>query len=151
MDTIIRAAAVYFFLLVVFRLAGKRTLAQATPFDLVLLLTISEAVQNAMTRTDQSLTGAFGVVLTLVGLDIALSILKSKSRTFDRLLDDVPVVLVQDGQPLAERMRRARVDESDILKAARELQGLERLEQVRYAVLERDGQISIVPKGDRGS
>ena len=151
MDTIIRAAAVYFFLLVVFRLAGKRTLAQATPFDLVLLLTISEAVQNAMTRTDQSLTGAFGVVLTLVGLDIALSILKSKSRTFDRLLDDVPVVLVQDGQPLAERMRRARVDESDILEAARELQGLERLEQVRYAVLERDGQISIVPKGDRGS
>ena len=66
--------------------------------------------------------------------------------TLERIIDDVPVVIFAGGKPLKDRMRLARVDEADIVEAARELHGLERLDQVRYAVLERDGQISIVPK-----
>ncbi len=145
MDTVLKAAVLYVFLLLVFRLFGKRTLAQATPFDLVLVLIISSAVQNALTNEDHSLTGAFLSILSLVALDIVLSVLKLRSKRLERLLDDVPVVLVSNGQPLRERMRQAQVDEDDILEAARALQGLERLEQVRYAVLERNGSISIIP------
>jgi uncharacterized membrane protein YcaP (DUF421 family) len=149
-ETVLNAVAVYLFLLIVFRLSGKRTMAQATPFDLTLLLIISEAVQNALTGDDRSLTKAFVVVLTLVVVDIGLSLLKVRSPGFDRLLDDVPVVIFSAGEPLKDRMRLARVDESDLLEAARELYGLERLDQVKYAVLERSGKISIVPK-DKGN
>lgn len=146
MDLVARAAIIYVFYLVVFRITGKRTLAQATPFDLVLLLVISEAIQNALTRGDHSITSAFVVVLTLVSLDIGLSLLKQHFKPLDRLLDDMPLVLLMNGRALHNRMRRARVDEEDILEAARSLQGLERLEQIKYAVLERNGTISIIPK-----
>jgi uncharacterized membrane protein YcaP (DUF421 family) len=144
--TVLSAIAVYAFLLLVFRVSGKRTMAQATPFDLTLLLIISEAVQNALTGEDRSLTTAFVVVATLAAVDIGLSLLKLRSTHLERIIDDVPVVIFAEGKPFEDRMKQARVDEADILEAARELHGLERLDQVRYAVLERNGQISIVPK-----
>lgn len=147
MESIVRALAVYLFLLLVMRLSGKRTLAQITVFDLVLLLVISEAVQNAMVGENYSLTNAFVLVLTLVGADIALSLLKQRSRWVARLIDDVPLVIVEDGRLLEDRMRRSRVDAEDVMEAARELQGLERMEQIKYAVLERSGTITIIPKG----
>jgi uncharacterized membrane protein YcaP (DUF421 family) len=149
-DIVLSAVAIYAFLMVVFRISGKRTLAQATPFDLTLLLVISEAVQNVLTGDDRSMTRAFVVVVTLVALDVGLSLLKLRSRRLERALEDVPVVLVSRGRPLQDRMRLSRVDESDVLEAAREM-GLERLDQVRYAVLERDGQISIVPAEGAGA
>jgi uncharacterized membrane protein YcaP (DUF421 family) len=144
--TVLSAIAVYAFLLLVFRVSGKRTMAQATPFDLTLLLIISEAVQNALTGEDRSLTTAFVIVATLVVVDLGLSLIKMRSPRLERIIDDVPVVIFAAGKALEDRMRLARVDEADILEAARELHGLERLDQIRYAVLERDGQISIVPK-----
>ena len=146
MDSVLRAAAIYAFLLLVFRLAGKRSLAQITTFDFVLLLVIGEATQQALLGDDFSLTNAFVVILTLLGIDIALSLLKQRSPLMDKWLDDIPLVLVDDGKPLRDRMEKARVDESDILSAARELQGLERMDQIKYAVLERSGGISIIPK-----
>jgi uncharacterized membrane protein YcaP (DUF421 family) len=79
-------------------------------------------------------------------LDIGLSWVKRHSKTLDKVLDDVPLVIVEDGVALKDRMAKARVDEDDVLSAARHLQGLERLDQIRYAVLERSGGISIVPK-----
>lgn len=86
------------------------------------------------------------VVITLVMLDIGLSLRKRRSKTVDRLLEDVPLVIVEDGVALKDRMAKARVDEQDVLTAARHLQGIERLDQIRYAVLERSGGISIIPK-----
>ena len=86
------------------------------------------------------------VVATLVGLNVLMSLLKQRSPWFDRLLDDIPLVIVADGKPLKDRMDKARVDEDDVLDAAREIHGLERMEQIRHAILERDGQISIIPR-----
>ncbi|CAN5423934.1 MAG: DUF421 domain-containing protein [Pyrinomonadaceae bacterium] len=146
MDAVIRSAAIYLFLLIVFRISGKRSLAQITTFDFVLLLIIGEATQQGLLGQDFSITNAFIVILTLIGIDIGLSLLKQRSQSFEKLLDGVPLIILENGQPLKDRMNKARVDEGDILEAARELQGLERLEQIKYAVLERDGRISIVPK-----
>ena len=146
MDSILRVMAVYAFLVLVFRLAGKRTLSEANTFDLLMLLIISETTQQAMVDDDHSITHAFLLILTLVGIDVGLSLLKQRSQTAERLLDDVPMVILDNGQPIKDRMDKARVDEGDILEAARELRGLERLEQIKYAVLERNGNISIIPK-----
>lgn len=146
MDSIVRGLVVYVVLLVVFRIAGKRSLAQITTFDFILLLIIAEAVQPALTASDNSMTNSLLLVLTLVGLDIGLSLIKGRSRRLERLVDDVPLILVVDGQPLQERLRKVRVDESDILTSARMTQGLERMEQIKFAVLERSGGISIIPK-----
>jgi uncharacterized membrane protein YcaP (DUF421 family) len=145
MDSIVRGLAVYLVLLVLFRITGKRALAQITVFDFVLLLIISEAIQQAMLDSDNSMTNAFLLVVTLLGLDIALSLAKLGVPRLEKLLDDVPLVLVEDGQPLPDRLKKARVDKDDILQAARELQGLERMDQVKYAVLERNGGITIIP------
>lgn len=146
MDSVLRALAIYGFLLVIFRVAGRRTLSQMTSFDLILLLIVSEATQQALLGDDFSFTNAFLVIATLVGVDIALSILKRRSPHLDRWIDDVPLVIVEHGRPLEDRMRRARVDDADVLEAARASQGLERMEQIKYAVLERSGGISIIPE-----
>ena len=145
MDSVVRGLAVYVFLLIVFRVAGKRTLAETTSFDFVLLLIISEATQQALVDGDNSMTNALLLVVTLVGLDIAISLVKRRFPTFDKLVDNVPLVIVEHGRPLRDRMHKSRVDTSDVLQAARESHGLERMEQIKYAVLERSGGISIVP------
>jgi uncharacterized membrane protein YcaP (DUF421 family) len=146
MDSVYRAATVYCFLLIIFRVAGKRTLAEITTFDLLLMLIISEATQQAMIDNDHSITGAIIVVSTLVGLDIALSLLKQRFSRLDRILDGTPVVILRDGVLLKDRANQERVDEGDILAAARRLQGLERLDQIQHAVVEENGGISIIPK-----
>lgn len=146
MDAVFRAISVYVFILFVLRLSGRRTMSQMTPFDFVLLLIISEATQQALLGDDFSVTNAFIVIATLVGLDIALSLVKGRVPVLAKVLDGVPMVLVEHGIPLRERMRKARVDEYDILQAARQTQGLERMDQIKYAVLEVGGAISIVPK-----
>jgi uncharacterized membrane protein YcaP (DUF421 family) len=145
MEPILRAFVVYVFLLVVFRLAGRRTFAQMTNFDFVLLLIVSEATQNAMIGENYSITNGFLVILTLIGIDILLSLLKQRSQALERWLDGLPMVVVENGQTLKDRMTRARIDESDVLSAARELRGLERMDQIKYAVLEVSGGISIIP------
>jgi uncharacterized membrane protein YcaP (DUF421 family) len=146
MESVIRPAFVYLFVLVLLRLTGKRTLAQITTFDFVLLLIISEATQQALIGEDNSMINSAIVVATLVGLNILMSLLKQRSPWFDRLLDDIPLVIVADGKPLKDRMQKARVDEDDVLDAARENHGLESMDQIRHAILERDGQISIIPR-----
>lgn len=145
MDSIVRAVVVYAVLLLLFRIAGKRSLAEITTFDFVLLLIIAEATQQAMIDNDNSMTNAFLVITTLLGLDVGLSVLGQRSRIVDRLINDVPLVLVEDGRVLKDRMTKSRVDETDILQSARQ-EGLERMDQVKYAVLERSGGISIIPK-----
>jgi uncharacterized membrane protein YcaP (DUF421 family) len=146
MDTVVRGAIVYLFLLVIFRLAGKRTLSEATSFDLVLLLIISETTQQAMVDNDHSMTNGALLVITLVGLDIVLSLVKQWMPFVEPWLDGSPLIVVKDGALLRDRMDRERVDEGDVLEAARQQLGLERLDQIKYAVLERGGKITVVPK-----
>jgi uncharacterized membrane protein YcaP (DUF421 family) len=146
MDAVIRGLAVYGFLLLIFRVFGKRSLAQITTFDFVMLLIIAETTQQALLGDDFSVTNSFLLIATLFLCDTLLSWAKERSSWFERVTESVPLVILKDGKPLEERMRRSRVDASDILAAARELQGLERLDQIKYAVLEKGGGITIIPK-----
>jgi uncharacterized membrane protein YcaP (DUF421 family) len=146
MDAVLRAAGIYVFLLIAFRLTGRRTLTELTAFDFVLLLVIGEATQQALLGENFSVTYAVVVILTLLLIDIGLSLLKVWSPGIDRLVEGVPMIVVENGRMLEDRMRRARVDKGDILEAARRLQGLERLDQIKYAVVEVSGGITIVPR-----
>ncbi len=146
MDAVMRASAVYLLLLLIFRLAGRRTMAQMTSFDFVFLLIISEATQNAMLADDFSFTNGALVILTLVGLNVLLSQVKRWYPVAEKWLDGKPTILVAQGHPLTDVMNRARMDERDVLMAARETQGLERMDQIKYAVLEKSGGISIIPR-----
>lgn len=148
MEAVIRSIAVYMFLLVLLRVAGRRTLGQMTAFDLVLLLIISEATQQALLGEDFSLMNAFLVIASLIGLDIALSLLKGTNDRLSRWIDSAPMVIVQEGQPLMERLRKVHVDESDVLAAARKTQGIGTMSEIRWAVLEADGHISVIPYRD---
>jgi uncharacterized membrane protein YcaP (DUF421 family) len=146
MEPVIRALVVYIVLLVVFRISGKRTLNENTNFDLVMLLMISETTQQAMVDNDHSITNAVLLIVTLVGTTVALSLLKLRFPRLDRWIDGSPMIVVEDGKPLKARMQKTRVDEADILSAARSLRGLERLDQIKYAIVERSGEITIVPR-----
>lgn len=146
MDLVIRGIAVYLFLLLIFRISGKRSLRSVTTFDFVLLLIIAETTQQALIHDDASVTGAFVLIVVLVGTDILLSLMKRWSRRIDQLLEGQPIVILRDGVPLEQRMHVERVDDDDILSAARELRGIERLKEIKRAVLERNGAISIVPR-----
>lgn len=146
MESVLRAVAVYGFLVLVIRLAGRRTMAQLTDFDFVLLLIIAEATQQGLLGDDSSITNAFLVILTLIVIDIGLSLWKQRSPRIEKWLDGVPLVIVEEGRLLEDLAKKARVDEQDILAAARMLHGLERMNQIKYAVLERAGGISIIPQ-----
>lgn len=145
MDTVLRGAAIYLFLILIFRISGKRSLAEVTTFDFVLILIVAETTQQALLGEDFSVTNAFILITTLMGLDIGLSLLKERFSTIDRVMDGLPLVIVEQGKPIQLHMKKSRVDEADILEAARRLQGLERMEQIKYAVLERNGGITIIP------
>ena len=146
MDAVVRAAVIYVFLLVLFRVTGRRTLAQITTFDFVLLLIIAEATQQGLLGNDFSITNALLVILALLGLDLLSQGLSRRWRSFDRWINGLPLVLVEDGQLIDERARKAGFLEDDILEQARANKGIERMEQIKYAVLERDGSISVIPK-----
>ena len=150
METVFRGFAIYVVLLVVLRLSGRRTLAQMTPFDLVLLLIIAETTQQALLGDDFSITNAFVLIVTLFGIDIALSYLKKGHDGLALLIDGTPTILVSHGQPDRRALVRARVSLDDVLKAARIQQGLEGVGQIKFAVLEASGEISIVPKDGNG-
>ncbi|HRP06862.1 MAG TPA: DUF421 domain-containing protein [Gemmatimonadales bacterium] len=146
MHSVIRPMLLFVMLVVIFRLTGKRSIGEITVFDFLLLLVVSEAASSALLADDSSFTGSLLAVITLVGCDVALSLAKQRWPWFDRLLDDVPVVLYQHGKLSHERLRRERIGIDDILEAARQSHGLERLEQIERAVLERRGAISIIPR-----
>jgi uncharacterized membrane protein YcaP (DUF421 family) len=146
MDAVLRAVVVYLFLLIVIRIAGKRSVSQLTTFDLVVILILSEATQQALLGDDFSVLNAFLVIMTLVGLQILFDSVGQRWKRFGRVIDGSPVVVLEDGWPLSDRLKRARVDEADILEQARRSQGIESLDQIKYAVLERGGGISVIPK-----
>jgi uncharacterized membrane protein YcaP (DUF421 family) len=148
LDAVLRGVAVYLVLIVLFRLSGKRTLGQVTTFDFVLLLVVGEATQQALLGEDFSVTHAAVVIATLIGLDRTSDYLSWRFGPFQRATESVPLVLVDNGRLLPDVMAKEHVSEDDIMSAARSTRGLESLEQVKYAVMETSGGISIVPKDD---
>ncbi len=145
MASVLNAALVFVALLVIFRVAGRRTVLELTNFDFVLLLIVSEATQSALVGKDVSVTGSLLVVITLVMLNVGLSLVKQRWPNFDRWVEGIPVVLVRNGKVLGDRLKMSRVELDDIQRAAREFYGIGTLEEIEYAVLEANGKISIIP------
>jgi len=146
MNPVIRGILLYLFLLLIFRIMGKRTMKDTTTFDLVLLLIISEVTQQGLVGEDFSMTTAAILIITLMGTDVLLTLVKERIPFFGRVAEGAPLIIVDNGIPLKKRMSKTKVDEEDIMQAARTMFGLERLEEIKYAVLEKDGTISIIPK-----
>jgi uncharacterized membrane protein YcaP (DUF421 family) len=145
-DLVIRGLVIYGVLLLLMRASGNRQFSELTAFDAVLIIIISETTQQALIGgEDFSLTTAVVLISTLVGIDVLISLVKQKSKRADLVLEGVPVLLVEKGQLLRNNMKQERVDENDILEAARSSHGIERMNQIKYAILERNGNISVIP------
>jgi len=148
MDSVLRAAAMYVALMILFKIAGRRSLAELTTFDFVLLMIIGEATQQALLGDDFSLTNSIVVIVTLIALDVGFSLLKRRSSIVSRLIDGEPTILVENGKILQERLRHARLIEADLMEAARSSQGIETVEEIKFAILERNGKISVIRRED---
>lgn len=146
MDAVLRALAIYLVLMLLFRLSGKRTLSQVTTFDFVLLLVIGEATQQALLGEDFSITHAAIVIATLIGLDRAADYLSWRFAPFKRVTESVFLIIIDNGRLLKDVMGKEHISEDDIMQSARTVHGLENLEQVKYAIMEGSGGISIVPR-----
>ena len=146
MDIIIRASVLYIFLLLIMRLSGKRNMAEVSPFSFILLLVVAEATQQALLGNDFSITTAVLVIVTLITIEFVLAVLKQKSTHFETWAEGSPLVLVENGTLLRDRMQQVKIDESDIMSAARKTQGIATLAQIQYVVLEKNGGLSVVPR-----
>lgn len=145
MTTILRTVFTYLVLLIIFRAAGKRTLKESSPFSLILLFLISSAVSDALKDGDHSLTNGFLLASTLVITHYIFTVLKQKFRGAEKVIDDVPILLARNGEILGNRVALSRVTRADILAAARQ-ERIYKLDDIQYAILEINGNISIVPK-----
>jgi uncharacterized membrane protein YcaP (DUF421 family) len=146
MDSVLKALLIYVVLWLLIRISGRRTLAELSTFDFILFLIIGGATQRALIGQDYSLINAFVVITTLIVIDILVGLVERDSRLFSKIVKGVPTILVDDGHFLTGRMRRARVTADEIMERARKLHGLEKLEQIKYAILEASGEISIIPR-----
>jgi uncharacterized membrane protein YcaP (DUF421 family) len=145
MNPVLRGLIIYVFLLIIFRIMGKRSISEITTFDFIILLIISEVTQGALVGEDYSLTTSMILIVTLMGADLVLALIKDRSKLFGEITEGVPLIIVDNGKPLKKRMEKAKVEEEDVLHYARMNFGLERMDQIKYAVLEKDGGISIIP------
>lgn len=146
MDSVLRASAMYVALMVLFKIAGRRSLAELTTFDFILLMIIGEATQQALLGDDFSFTNSMQVIVTLIAIDVGLSLLKQRWEWVSRLIDGEPTIIVENGKLLQRRMRLARLVEADVKEAARSSQGIETLDEIKFAIIERNGKISIIPR-----
>ncbi|MGC4045754.1 MAG: DUF421 domain-containing protein [Armatimonas sp.] len=142
-EKMLRPLVVYIFLLLAFRLTRKRELSQATLFDFLIILLISNVVQNAIIGQDNSIVGSFAGVITLLGLSALFDKLTAKSDATRKLLEGTPALIVRDGKILENALQKEGVEKVDLLTALRK-QGIASLSEVRYAILELDGQISVI-------
>jgi uncharacterized membrane protein YcaP (DUF421 family) len=147
LDVALRTTVVYLALLVGIRLTGQRQLGQLSAFDLVLLLIIANAVQNAMVGPDTSLAGGLVAAAVLLFWHQVINRLRRSSRRFSKLLAGEGIMLINDGDILDQHLRRAGVTEDDLLQALRE-HGVAAVADVRLAVLEPDGSVSVIRYDD---
>ena len=149
METVLRIVLIYLFLMVALRLMGKREFGELAPFDLVVLLLIPEMLSQAMVREDFSLTNALIAVSTLLTLVFMTSLLNYRFRAFSRLVSGEPAVLVRHGHFMSKALDRERVAPAEVLDAMHAV-GLHRMEEVRWAILETDGRITVIPWAPSG-
>jgi uncharacterized membrane protein YcaP (DUF421 family) len=143
-ELVARGAIIYTVLLVMVRVAGKRTVGQFTPFDLLVVMLLSESVSNSLSGGDNSIPAGLLIAATLIGLNMAIAFLTSRSRKAADLIDGTPVLLGRDGEVFIAVVRKNRVAEGDVEQALRE-QDCE-LCDMQCAFLEADGKITILKK-----
>ncbi len=145
MDLVLRAAVVFFFVFLITRVVGRRQLAQLEPFDLILLVVTGDLVQQSVTQSDESVTGALIVISTIALLSVGVSWASFRSRRVRLVTEGEPVVLVHDGRLIERNLRRERITLADIEEEARQAQ-ISSVAELRWAILENDGQISCIPR-----
>lgn len=150
LELVVRAAIIYLVFIVALRLFGKREVGQFTLFDLALILLAANALQPAMTGPDNSVTGGIIIVATIFVLNTGVARLRERVPLVRRLLEPEPTVLARDGAWIPRALEREGLDDTDTSAALRE-HGIEKVEDVRLAVLEEDGSISIVPMDAPGT
>ncbi|WP_431101198.1 DUF421 domain-containing protein [Roseateles noduli] len=143
-ELLARAALIYLALLVMVRVSGKRTVGQFTPFDLLVVMLLSEAVSNGLSGGEDSILGAWILAATLIGLNAGIAFLGSRNRRLERLLEGAPVLIGRDGKWFEAVLRRHRLSDLDVEKALRESDC--KLSELKIAVLESDGTISVVKR-----
>ena len=143
-ELVVRAAIVYVALMVMVRVTGKRTVGQFTPFDLLVIMLLSEGVSDSLRGGDESVPGGLIVAATLVALDVVLAFVSSRSARVDSVLQGDPVLVGRDGVIYKDVLRRQRVAEADMDKALRSADCA--LEDMRMAILEADGNINIMKR-----
>ncbi|WP_449447128.1 DUF421 domain-containing protein [Thermomonas brevis] len=142
---VLRSTAIYVLVMALVRVSGKRAVGQFTPFDLVLLILIGNAVQNGINGGDNSLTGAAIMAVTLIVLNYVVALLTSRYRRFERMVEGEPVVLARDGKLFPQVLRRELVSNEDFAEALR-VNGVEQVEEVGLAMLETNGHITVLAK-----
>jgi uncharacterized membrane protein YcaP (DUF421 family) len=145
MDIVLRAIFVFAFLLFLTRIVGRRELSTLQPFDLILLIVIGDLVQQGVTQSDQSVTGAILAAGTFGVLTVLVSYTSFRFPRLRPVIEGEPLVLLEDGKPIEPNLRRERITIEELAAAGRE-QGLDKLDQVQWAVLETGGKISFIPK-----
>jgi uncharacterized membrane protein YcaP (DUF421 family) len=145
MDIAFRAAFAYVFIVFVLRVMGRRELSSLAPADLVLIVVLGDLVQNGVTQSDMSMTGVVIAVSTFVALTIASSYLSFKSSRARAVIQGHPLIIVQNGQTVDDNLRSERLTLDDVMEEARSNE-IERLDEVKWAVLEPGGKISFVKK-----
>jgi uncharacterized membrane protein YcaP (DUF421 family) len=149
-EFVVRAVVIYVFLLGLLRITGKRQVGQLSPFDLVLLLVLSNAVQNAMNGGDNSVTGGIILACTLIGLNWLVGWLTFRSKRLEAIVEGRPIILVHNGHIDHRAMREAQMTMHE-LNAALRADGCVGAEEVMIAVLENNGKITAVPKKANGN
>jgi uncharacterized membrane protein YcaP (DUF421 family) len=147
MDIVLRGIVVFVFLYVLMRIVGRRELSSLEPFDLILLVILGDAVQQGLTQDDYSLTGAMLAVGTIAVLQVVTSWANFRFPRLRSILDGEPLVIVQDGKPIVKNMNRERVTLEDLAEEARK-QNIEKLGEIKWAVMETSGEISFIKKSD---
>ncbi len=146
---VLRAIVVYAVLMVLIRLSGKRTMGQFTPFDMLLIVLLGNAVQNSLLGKDTSLGGGLLLAVTLVAINWCVAYVTARSRRIEKIVEGVPVVLARDGELFRSVLRRELISEQDFNEVLRQNGELE-LSDVRVALLETNGKISIVKRDSDG-
>jgi uncharacterized membrane protein YcaP (DUF421 family) len=148
MDIVLRAAVVFVLVLLVTRVVGKRELNSLEPFDLILLVVIGDLVQQGVTQSDYSLTGAILAILTITVLTTVTAYVNFRIRALRPLFEGEPVVLIQHGTVLEKNLRRERLTHEELAMEARQ-QSIGSLDDVEWAVLETTGRVSFLQASSR--
>jgi uncharacterized membrane protein YcaP (DUF421 family) len=145
MDIVFRATVIFIFVLVLMRVLGRRELSSLEPFDLIILVVIGDLVQQGVTQNDWSVTGSILAVGTIGVLTVGVSWVSWRFPRVRPLLDGRPVVLLEDGKPIAGNLKRERITVEELASQAR-TQQIDSLDKIRWAVLETNGRVSFIQK-----